>query len=87
MSMDRADAERIIQQALVAQWDPMESHEASTYVAHAHELYSLLARGASDIQVGRYLHHVEKDVMGHPDADSRDLTALLHTLRHIEKTM
>ena len=87
MSMERADAERAIQQALVSQWDPLGSQDASTYAQHAHDLYSLLARGASDIQVGRHLHHIEKNDMGHPDADSRDLTALLHTLRLIERTM
>ncbi len=85
--MDRADAERAIQDVLVAQWDPMQSHVAITYAHHAHELYSLLARGASDIQVSRYLHHVEKDEMGHPDADGRDLSELLRTLRAIERTM
>ena len=87
MSIERVDAERAIQQALVLQWHPIAAPEASSYVAHAHEVYSLLARGASDAQVGRHLHKVEREEMGHVDADARDLTEVLKTLRTIERTM
>ncbi len=87
MSMERADAERTIAQALATLWDPIGSHQASTYGAQAHEVYSLLARGASDAQVGRHLHQVEREQMGHPEADHRDLSEILKTLRAIEHTI
>ncbi len=87
MSMERADAERAINALLAAQWDPLASHDAASYQHVGHEVYALLARGASDTQVGRYLHKVEREEMGHADADARDLTAVLTTLRAIERTM
>ncbi len=87
MSMERADAERAIGQALATLWDPMGSHQASSYDAQAHEVYSLLARGASDAQIGRHLHQVEREQMGHPEADHRDLAEILKKLRAIEHTM
>ena len=87
MSIERVDAERAIQAALASQWHPIAAPEASSYVAHAHEVYSLLARGASDAQVGRHLHKVEREEMGHAEADARDLTDILKSLRTIERTM
>ncbi len=87
MSVPRADAERAIGEALASLWDPMASHDAHTYETQAHDVYALLARGASDAQVGRHLHQVEREQMGHPDADHRDLHDVLTKLRAIERTM
>lgn len=87
MSIERGEAERLIQQALASQWHPIAKPDVSSYVAHAHDVYSLLARGASDAQVGRHLHEIEREEMGHADADARDLTEVLKTLRTIERTI
>ncbi len=87
MSMERADAERAINDILAAQWDPLASHDVQSYQHVGHEVYALLARGASDTQVGRYLHKVEREEMQHPDADARDLSAVLKVLRGIERVM
>jgi hypothetical protein len=45
----------------------------------------LLARGASDSQVGRRLHQAESDELQHPELATRDLSTLLRALRAIEK--
>ena len=47
---------------------------------------SLLARGASDTQVARFLHRLERDQLGHPELANVELTPLLSTLRTIERT-
>ena len=87
----REEDERRISAALLAEWDPMDirgqpGHE-DEYLQYAHEIYGLLIRGGSDVRVGRHLHTVEREQMHHPDADARDLTAILKTLRAMEKTM
>ncbi len=87
MSMERADAERAINALLAQHWDPLLSHDAASYQHVGHEVYALLARGASDVQVGRYLHQVEREEMKHPDADERDLGAVLRLLRGVEREM
>lgn len=87
----REQAEIRIGAVLLAEWDPMGVREqpdhASEYMPFAHDIYGLLVRGASDIQVGRHLHTIEREQMHHPDADARDLTAVLKTLRALEKTI
>jgi hypothetical protein len=87
----REDAELRIGAVLLAEWDPMDvkadpSH-STEYMPFAHEIYGLLIRGGSDVQVGRLLHQIEREQMHHPEADSRDLTAVLKTLRALEKTI
>lgn len=87
----REEDERRIGAAPLAEWDPMNvrtqpDHE-NDYMPYAHDVYGLLMRGGSDTQVGRHLHMVEREQMHHPDADARDLTAVLKTLRALEKTM
>lgn len=87
----REQAEIRIGAVLLAEWDPMEvrgqSDHADDYMPYAHDIYGLLVRGASDVQVGRHLHAIEREQMHHPDADARDLTAVLKTLRALEKTI
>jgi hypothetical protein len=56
------------------------------YDRFAHEVYSLLARGASDTQVERFLHQLERDHLGHPELSTVPLTALMTTLRALERT-
>lgn len=87
----RAEDERRIGEALLAEWDPLgvrgqPDHE-NDYMPYAHDVCALLLRGGSDVQVGRHLHMIEREQMHHPDADARDLSAVLKTLRALEKTM
>lgn len=90
-TLDRQAAEREIDRALLAQWDPLgiasTPGEHAEYRAHAHEVYNLLARGGSDVQVARLLHHAEESEFGHPELVERDLTALVAVLRRIERQM
>lgn len=90
-SLDRPAAEERIEQALLEQWDPLSVASAPgehpEYRPYAHELYNLLARGASDVQVARYLHQVEGGPLNHPELASRDLAPLLTRLRTIEHEM
>ena len=82
------NAERAIADVLLAHWDPLRVRETpgthQEYLTHAHSVYGLLARGASSLQISRYLHHVESDEMHHPELVSEDLTPLLKALRAID---
>ena len=86
---NRPALEAEIGQVLLDQWDPQEmqgkSESPTGYPAYAHEVYNLLARGASDTQIGRRLHQAERDELEHPELAERDLTTLLRALRAIEK--
>lgn len=90
-SPEHLEIERAIERALLEQWDPLNVHDApgvhEEYHRYVHELFSLLARGGSDVQVARYLHRIEAEELGHPELAARDLTAVLHTLRAIERTI
>ena len=90
-SLDRSAAEARIAHALLEQWDPLGVASAlgehPEYQPYAHELYNLLARGASDVQITRYLHRAEDSELGHPELASRDLAPLLSELRTIEHQM
>jgi hypothetical protein len=91
MSNPRDVVEREIGQALLDQWDPLSVRDQpgphAEYDRFAHEVYSLLARGASDVQVVRFLHQLERDELGRPELAAVDRTALLKTLRALEKTI
>ena len=81
------NAERAIATELLAHWDPLRIRDTpgthEEYLPHAHAVYGLLARGASSIQVSRYLHSVESVEMHHPELAAEDLTPLLTALRAI----
>jgi hypothetical protein len=86
----REKIEAEISAILVDAWAPFgddapSDQAAATYAAYAHELYSLLARGASDVQIARRLHIAERDELGHPELNTRDLTSLTARLRQIER--
>ena len=87
----RSAAEERIEQALLDQWDPLSVGRApgehAEYHGYAHELYNLLARGASDTQIARYLHQAEVGPLEHPELATRDLAPLLARLRTIERQM
>ena len=82
------NAERAIADVLLAHWDPLRVRDMpgthAEYLTHAHSVYGLLARGASSLQISRYLHHVESDELHHPELVSEDLTPLLQALRAID---
>lgn len=84
----RENVEAEIGRILVEQWDPLgvratpEPH--AEYAPYAHEMYSLLARGASDVQIARRLHQAERDELRHPELVTRDLTPLVRALRALE---
>jgi hypothetical protein len=86
---DRVALEAEIGQLLLEQWDPSDMRAQpeprAGYGSYAHEVYNLLARGASDTQIGRRLHQAEADELHHPELCTRDLTPLLRALRKIEK--
>jgi hypothetical protein len=90
-SPERSGAEARIERALLEQWDPLgvagEPGEHPEYQAYAHEVYNLLARGGSDVQIARYLHRAEDSELGHPELASRDLAPLVSHLRTIERQM
>jgi hypothetical protein len=90
-SLDRPAAEERIERALLEQWDPLgvanAPGEHPEYQAYAHEVYNLLARGASDVQLTRFLHRAEDGELAHPELVSRDLAALVTRLRTIERQM
>jgi hypothetical protein len=90
MSMENQSAiEAEIGQLLLDQWDPLGTRDLPEphggYPEYAHEVYNLLARGASDTQIGRRLHQAESAEFHHPELATRDLTPLLRALRAIEK--
>ena len=90
-SLDRPGAEERIERALLQQWDPLgvatAPGEHPEYHTYAHEVYNLLARGASDVQIARFLHRAEDGELGHPELVSRDLVSLISQLRTIEREM
>jgi hypothetical protein len=90
-SLDRPAAEERIERALLEQWDPLgvasAPGEHPEYHLYAHEVYNLLARGASDVQIARFLHRAEDGEFGHPELASRDLSSLVTQLRTIEREM
>jgi hypothetical protein len=90
MSEPRETIEAEIKQVLVDSWAPFGPNDppadaAVRYAVYAHEVYSLLARGASDTQIARRLHLAERDELQHPELVTRDLTAVTSRLRQIER--
>ena len=83
--------ERAIDQMLLDQWDPLgvkaDPAKHDSYTPYAHEVFGLLARGASDVQIARALHRIESDELHHPELAARDLTPLVRALRRLESQM
>ena len=84
----RAETEAEIARILLEQWDPLLVREQpgvhEEYAGYAHDIYNLLAMGASDVQIVRALHRAEKDHLNHPELVSRDLSVLMRALREVE---
>jgi hypothetical protein len=86
---DREVLEAEIEAVLLAQWDPLGKRGSDEpfdgYKGYAHEIFNLLARGASDVQIARRLHLAEAAELGHPELIERDLSTVLRALRLIER--
>jgi hypothetical protein len=80
-------AERAIADLLLAQWDPLGVRDIpgphAEYAIQAHAVYGLLARGASSVQIERYLHQVASEQLNHPELATADLRSLLRELRTV----
>jgi hypothetical protein len=87
----REAGEAAIARVLLEQWDPLAVREGAapreSYATFAHDVYNLLVRGASDVQVERHLRHVERDDLHHPELGERDLAAVVRALRDVERTL
>lgn len=86
---EKESAEVVIERVLLQQWDPLGVHEQPgphpEYAPYAHDLFSLLMRGASDVQVERRLREIERDDLRRPELADRDLSAVVAALRAVEK--
>jgi len=83
----REAVEAEIGRILLEQWDPLGMRAGPApagYGPYAHEVYNLLARGASDVQIARRLHQAERDELHHPELAGRDLTPVVRALRALE---
>ena len=92
-TLDRAQAESAIERTLVEHWQlaPADvapgAASAPAYGTYAHDVYNLLLRGASDVQVERHLRGIERDDLHHPELCERDLGPVLRSLRSVERAM
>ena len=86
---EKESAEVVIERVLLQQWDPLGVHEQPgphpEYAPYAHDLFSLLMRGASDVQVERRLREIARDDLHRPELADRDLSAVVAALRAVEK--
>ena len=91
MTSANVAVEVAIERALLDQWDPLGVREQpgthNEYARHAHEVFGMLLRGASDVQIARLLHRAEADEFQHPELAERDLTPLVRELRKIEASL
>ena len=90
-SLTREAAEEAIGRLLLDQWDPTgERFTPGThpeYARFAHEVYGLLLRGGSDVQVERCLRRIAHEELRRPEPEAGELDAVVHALRAIERTM
>ncbi len=88
--LGREAAEAAIGQVLLAHWHPAADGEAGpppAYGTFAHDVYNLLVRGASDVQVERHLRDIERDALHQPELGARDLAPVLRSLRGVERSI
>lgn len=83
--------EAAIERLLLERWDPLDLRTTpgphAQYARYAHEVFSLLARGGSDVQIARFLHRAERDDLGRPDLADRDLSPLVRDIRGLEASL
>jgi hypothetical protein len=87
-SLGREAAEAAIGRVLMEHWQGTGDNGGAPNVdAFAHDVYNLLLRGASDVQVERHLRAIERDSLHKPELASQTLEPVLRTLRGIERTI
>ena len=90
-SLSREAAEEAIGRVLLEQWDPLGVRFApgthADYMPYAHEVYGLLLRGGSDVQVERYLRHVVHNEMHRPEPPEGEYATVVRALRQVERSM
>lgn len=88
-SLGREAAEAAIGRVLQEHWYGAASGAASSppVDAFTHDVYNLLVRGASDVQVERHLRGIERDGLHRPELAARDLEPVLRSLRNIEHSI
>jgi len=84
-SLGREPAEAVIGRVLQEHWHGAASSRPVD--AFAHDVYNLLVRGASDVQVERHLRGIERDDLRQPELAARDLEPVLRSLRSIERSI
>ena len=85
-SLERGAAEAAIGQVLQDHWREAASSPPALQ-AFAHDVYNLLVRGASDVQVERHLRAIERDDLHQPELGAQDLQPVLRSLRTIERSI
>ena len=87
-SLGREAAEAAIGRVLMEHWQAAgDAGTPPNVQAFAHDVYNLLVRGASDVQVERHLRTIERDDLHKPELASQTLEPVLRTLRGIERTI
>ena len=89
-TLEREAAEAVIGRVLLDHWHlptPEGAEPLAPYGAFAHDLYNLLVRGASDVQVERHLRHIEADTLHQPELAQQDLGPVVRSLRDVERAI
>jgi len=87
-SLGREAAEAAIGRVLLEHWQGTGDAGSSPPVETvAHDIYNLLLRGASDVQVERHLRGIERDDLHKPELATQTLEPVLRSLRSIERTI
>ena len=85
-SLERGAAEAAIGQVLQDHWRGAAGSPPALQV-FAHDVYNLLVRGASDVQVERHLRAIERDDLHQPELSGQNLEPVLRSLRSIERSI
>ena len=90
-TLSREAAEDAIGKILLEQWDPLHVHETpgphTDYTPYVHEVYGILLRGGSDVQVERLLRRIVVEDMHLPPPAHEELESVLRALRAVERAM
>jgi len=87
-SLGREAAEAAIGRVLLDRWQGAGDAGSSPPIETvAHDVYNLLVRGASDVQVERHLRRIEHDDLHKPELADQTLGPVLESLRSIERSI
>ena len=88
MALGREAAEAAIGRVLQDHWRGTgDASSAPQVESFAHDVYNLLVRGASDVQVERHLRGIERDDLHKPELATQTLESVLKSLRSIERSI